>query len=442
MCLFFSAFQSPPSVPHTPPTNSCRKRTSRHTSSPAKECYTLSSDSDREDSSDSRDKYATKKKAYSLSPADYTCHLCNTAFQEHELLNEHMILHRNNSLIEAKAQGKPKQKSKNFNCETCNRRLSTWQSLQQHNMIHNNEKPHVCRYCKKDFRHLSNYKAHVQRHKEEERKQRSKEPPKREEKQTLDRSVVRGVDFGRLVGPLFMKETLLSQKNGNLANAKTPPRNQNEPTSPVVAGRPAKTERSGCIDDAVRTIADDDVIPLKSFNRIENIVMNAARFIVKLDNVDANVLKRKIMTPDISIERGLDKRRRVVSLSPLAKKRRLDEIENIVIDDTLPDDPVAPSAADGDDGGGVASKAPAGDTRPSHPETLTDNELLELLNDDKYPGEKLPSTAEETRHSADSENKDEVIFLKLPNLTKFRYGGPEAHVNRDEAVLFLTHLSP
>lgn len=394
----------------------------------ADEYLTLSSESERDDSSDSKER-SKFSKSHMYSKVGYTCHLCNTIFQEHELLNEHMILHRNNCLIETKVQNKIKPKTKVFTCQTCNKRLSTWQSLQQHTMIHNNEKPHVCSICNKDFRHLSNFRMHLQKHSEEQSHFKEREILKNKGK--LDKSVVRAVDFGRLVGPLFMKETLLNQKNKEVEVKKImqsrsllPSRDIYSKLSfdkPIIKVRDNTKEnkiifkKNSDVKEKIKDELEDDIIPLKTFNNVENIVMNAARFIVKLDNLDPNQLKRKIKTPDISIDKPLEKKRRIVPF-PTQKNQRvkLDQIENIIMDVTCSDydmddtkystanqtkinlfnndeeDYMRYNCIDYDNEEERKGKTEKWDTakansmnKESLHGTLTDNELFELLNDDR-----------------------------------------------------------
>lgn len=339
------------------------------------------------------------------------------------MLNEHMTLHRNNSLVEGKSPPQTKSKSMpvasasssstssspshssvaaitrsqaKYTCKMCNRRLSTLQSLQQHTMIHNNEKPHVCPYCKKDFRHLSNYKMHIQKHEEEDEEEAVAAADGTEQEllsSSSSSSRIRSADFGRLVGPLFVKESLLGKKD----------------KEPVII---QKYQRSGggyakenLLSSKGGRRADggsdytDDVIPLKTFNNVDNIVMNATKLIVRLDNLDANMLKKRIKTPDISIDRTmvdsrqLGKKHRIpLPSSDRIKKLKLDQIENIIMDDPpmLADD-----YDENDDTYYDSSQAMDADYEPTErerplslppsqqrkPETLTDNELLELLND-------------------------------------------------------------
>ncbi|XP_065225585.1 uncharacterized protein LOC135849203 [Planococcus citri] len=386
------------------------------------------------DSSSSSSKN-TSTKLYSSA---YRCHLCNTTFQEHELLNEHMKLHRNNSLIERynKVYGtKTTRKNSKYICRTCGKRLSTGQSLTQHMMIHNNEKPHVCPICKKDFRHLSNFKMHVQKHKEEdEQRRRQREKQKQMAKAPplplpapADRSVARSADFGRLVGPLFVKESLLKgsssseisrpmitpkteyRKPFELKYTTKPSRHENAKENLIYYKKitPSSTSSYDEKYSRARKFNDDigdDVIPLKTFNNVENIVMNATKLIVKVDNLDPNLLKKKIKTPDISIDKSATSvhnvtadRKRKIQISPSsegAKRLKIDQIENIIMDsgdatsasaldhaddNESNDNFDFPSYYDDDDDDDVGASS-AG---PAKQETLTTNELFELLNDDR-----------------------------------------------------------
>lgn len=383
---------------------------------------------------------------YSIS--GYTCHLCNKTFQEHELLNDHMILHRNNSLVNSRLKKAPKKKSKPFECVICNKCLSSLPSLHQHMMIHNNEKPYICTYCKKDFRHQSQFRSHVQKYHEAEEKKRKQEE---EKKESTGKNSVRGVDFGKLVGPLFVKESLLHQKSKQ-SEIKTSTKSENvwynkeavtyQPTSKETRKKGSKhayavkrtnkitfeqpffrkkdntkenltssakkmvgRSRTGPITRA-RTAAEvtteDDIVPLKTFNNVENIVMNATRYIVKLDNLDPNLLKRRIKTPDISIDkssvsgkRTAEKRRVVLIPSDPAKRLKLDQIENIIIDDasaTSASSAKIPSGQSGanepdsendyPDPDDLSVFSNTEDEPPVTSETLTHNELLEVLDDD------------------------------------------------------------
>lgn len=338
-----------------------------------------------------------------------------------------MKLHRNNSLVERYNKTYAKQrKHAKYVCRTCGKRLSTGQSLAQHTMIHNNEKPHVCPICKKDFRHLSNFKMHVLKHKEEEeqrRRQREKHklyaklhPP------PSDRSIARGADFGRLVGPLFVKETLLSKSSDVVWPTMTPkverkpfelrfPKARENAKENLIffkTNSPAYDEpfsRARKFNDDI----GDDVIPLKTFNNVDNIVMNATKFIVKVDNLDANLLKKKIKTPDISIDKSAESRppdrKRRIALSPSdsAKKLKLDQIENIIMDVSPTDeDDNGPSFDDHMDFDIDDIVAPVANKQ----ETLTDNELFELLNDDRV--DEIPN---DLVHVKKSPPKSNVIVL-------------------------------
>lgn len=369
--------------------------------------------------------------------------MCDTAFKEHELLNEHMRLHRNNSLAERyrRTYGKQRKPSK-YVCRSCGKRLSTGQSLAQHTMIHNNEKPHICPICKKDFRHLSNFKMHVQKHKEEEEQRRKERDRQRLQARlvttTADRSVARSADFGRLVGPLFVKETLLSKTPVNVTpkverkafDLKFPrPRDNAKENMVFYQKANASYDESYTRARKFQDDIGDDVIPLKTFNNVDNIVMNATKFIVKVDNLDPNVLKRKIKTPDISIDKSAlenkppDRKRRV-TLSPAdgAKRVKLDQIENIIMDastEAANDAQVDYSYADDYDYDD--------DERCDAPkqEMLTDNELFELLNDDD--GSRPESNLVQGVASA-SPTKSNVIVLK--NVAKT---SPSEGAHRSEA---------
>ncbi|KAK7578252.1 hypothetical protein V9T40_010457 [Parthenolecanium corni] len=398
-----------------------KKRMTRASLSQSDDCIILSSSSDKDSVSDSKKRNRLSKNV-PYSTAGYSCHLCNTVFQEHELLNEHMILHRNNSLIEAKVQNRSKTtKVKSYSCDICDKQLSTSQSLQQHVLIHKNEKPFVCHFCQKDFRHLQNYRAHLQKHKAEQRRRGGGggggggKTQQKDGNEQLNRSVVRSVDFGRLVGPLFMKENLLHKEKDTNAPKSVP----SNATSPSVAKKkttfryspstkespyqprlsfdqpPFKTKENASSSSPIiirrrepspRLESDDECVAVKSFSNIESVVMNATKIIVKLDNVDTSVLKRKIQTPDISIDQPPKKCR--IMLSPIAEKCniKLDEIENIPMDiDAAEIDLPAAEPTDSNrdyrlrDDTGEAAGSAASPLRY----TLSDNELFDLLNDDR-----------------------------------------------------------
>lgn len=439
---------------------------------------------------------------YSIS--GYTCHLCNKTFQEHELLNDHMILHRNNSLVNSRLKKPPKKKTKPFECAICNKCLSSLPSLHQHMMIHKNEKPYICTYCKKDFRHQSQFRSHVQKYHEAEEKKRKQEE---EKKESAGKNSVRGVDFGKLVGPLFVKESLLHQKSKQ-SEIKTSTKSENvwynkeavtyqtsketgkkgskhayavKRTNKMTfeqpffrkkdntkenltssAKRMVGRSRTGPITRA-RTAAevttDDDIVPLKTFNNVENIVMNATRYIVKLDNLDPNLLKRRIKTPDISIDkssvsgkRTAEKRRVVLISSDPAKRLKLDQIENIIIDDgsapsaSSAEIPLGQSGAnepdsetDYPDPDNLSVFSNTEDEPPMTNETLTHNELLEVLDDDtpisnqepekrklnvvvpQLNGNELAAFKKETEKKNDSgpsQNNREVIREVLENSSR------------------------
>lgn len=387
-----------------------KKRLTRSNVSQSDDCIILSSGSDVDSVSDPKKRNRSSTNAYST--AGYTCHLCNTVFQEHELLNEHMILHRNNSLIEAKVQNRSKTtRVKVYSCNICQKQLSTSQSLQQHVLIHKNEKPFVCSICQKDFRHLQNYRMHLQKHKAEQR--RRGKTQEQGIKEQLDKSVVRGVDFGRLVGPLFMKESLWHQeKDTSLSKNLPSDAASSSTTNKKIAFRytskesvshqprlsfdqpPFKTNVNHSSSSPViirrrepspDSRSEEECVAVKSFSNIESVVMNAAKIIVKLDNLDTSVLKRKLQTPDISIDVPPKKFR--VMLSPIAEKCnvKLDEIENIPMDiDAGEIDLPAAEQIDSNQDNYLdeGNKDTANSSACPLQGTLTDNELFDLLNDD------------------------------------------------------------
>ena len=54
---------------------------------------------------------------------------------------------------------------KKFSCTECFRNFSSKQCLKEHTYMHTNEKPYLCRTCKKRFRHASQFTLHKKSHK-------------------------------------------------------------------------------------------------------------------------------------------------------------------------------------------------------------------------------------------------------------------------------------
>ncbi|OMJ67439.1 hypothetical protein SteCoe_35404 [Stentor coeruleus] len=73
--------------------------------------------------------------------------------------NSRIVADQIESLSNSVANGKKK-----FSCTQCLKNFSSKQCLKEHVYTHTNEKPYVCKCCKKKFRHASQFTLHKKTH--------------------------------------------------------------------------------------------------------------------------------------------------------------------------------------------------------------------------------------------------------------------------------------